>query len=92
MFFGSIPALVTPFSAGRVAEDTFAGLVEWQIAEGSNGLVPEPSFQCATHLPERLAVVGCFDGKGHVVVTDNRVDLTEFHREIQRLRVVSIAR
>lgn len=40
MFFGSIPALVTPFSGGRVAEDTFAELVEWQIAEGSNGLVP----------------------------------------------------
>jgi 4-hydroxy-tetrahydrodipicolinate synthase len=40
MFFGSIPALVTPFSGGRVAEDTFAGFVEWQIAEGSDGLVP----------------------------------------------------
>ena len=40
MFFGSIPALVTPFSGGRVAEDTFAELVEWQIAEGSSGLVP----------------------------------------------------
>jgi 4-hydroxy-tetrahydrodipicolinate synthase len=40
MFSGSIPALVTPFSAGRVAEDTFAGFVEWQIAEGSNALVP----------------------------------------------------
>src|SRR4051812_5551713 len=40
MFFGSIPALVTPFSEGRVAEDTFAGFVEWQIAEGSNALVP----------------------------------------------------
>ena len=40
MFFGSIPALVTPFSGGRVAEDTFAEFVEWQIAEGSNGLVP----------------------------------------------------
>jgi 4-hydroxy-tetrahydrodipicolinate synthase len=40
MFFGSIPALVTPFSSGRVAEDTFADFVEWQIAEGSNGLVP----------------------------------------------------
>ena len=40
MFFGSIPALVTPFSGGRVAEDTFADFVEWQIAEGSNGLVP----------------------------------------------------
>jgi 4-hydroxy-tetrahydrodipicolinate synthase len=40
MFFGSIPALVTPFSGGRVAEDTFAEFVEWQISEGSNGLVP----------------------------------------------------
>ncbi|MES2137481.1 MAG: 4-hydroxy-tetrahydrodipicolinate synthase [Pseudomonadota bacterium] len=40
MFFGSIPALVTPFSGGRVAEDTFARFVEWQIAEGSNALVP----------------------------------------------------
>jgi 4-hydroxy-tetrahydrodipicolinate synthase len=40
MFFGSIPALVTPFSGGRVAEDTFRQFVEWQIAEGSNGLVP----------------------------------------------------
>jgi 4-hydroxy-tetrahydrodipicolinate synthase len=40
MFFGSIPALVTPFSGGRVAEDTFRQLVEWQISEGSNALVP----------------------------------------------------
>lgn len=40
MFFGSIPALVTPFSAGRVAEDTFAAFVEWQIDEGSSALVP----------------------------------------------------
>ena len=40
MFFGSIPALVTPFSGGRVAEDTFRDLVDWQIAEGSNALVP----------------------------------------------------
>ena len=40
MFFGSIPALVTPFSRGSVAEDTFRELVEWQVAEGSNALVP----------------------------------------------------
>ena len=40
MFFGSIPALVTPFSDGRVAEDTFREFVEWQISEGSDGLVP----------------------------------------------------
>jgi len=40
MFFGSIPALVTPFWNGRVAEDTLRAFVEWQIAEGSNALVP----------------------------------------------------
>jgi 4-hydroxy-tetrahydrodipicolinate synthase len=40
MFFGSIPALVTPFSGGRVAEDTFRQFVDWLIVEGSNGLVP----------------------------------------------------
>jgi 4-hydroxy-tetrahydrodipicolinate synthase len=40
MFFGSIPALVTPFSGNCVDEDSLRGLVEWQIAEGSNALVP----------------------------------------------------
>ena len=40
MFFGSIPALVTPFAAGRVDEATFRDFCAWQIAEGSDGLVP----------------------------------------------------
>ena len=40
MFFGSIPALITPFRDGRVDEATFRDLVEWQIAEGSNAVVP----------------------------------------------------
>ncbi len=40
MFFGSIPALVTPFATGRVDEAAYRVLVEWQIDEGSNALVP----------------------------------------------------
>ncbi len=40
MFFGSIPALVTPFSSKCVDEDSLRGLIEWQIDEGSNALVP----------------------------------------------------
>lgn len=40
MFQGSIPALITPFKDGRVDETAFQGLVEWQISEGSHGLVP----------------------------------------------------
>jgi 4-hydroxy-tetrahydrodipicolinate synthase len=40
MFKGSIPALITPFRNGRLDESGFAKLVEWQIAEGSHGVVP----------------------------------------------------
>lgn len=40
MFFGSIPALVTPFAAGRVDHAIFRDFIEWQIDEGSNALVP----------------------------------------------------
>ena len=40
MFSGSIPALVTPFRDGVFDEKLFRTFVDWQIAEGSNGLVP----------------------------------------------------
>ncbi|MEM6758490.1 MAG: 4-hydroxy-tetrahydrodipicolinate synthase [Pseudomonadota bacterium] len=40
MFKGSMPALVTPFRNGALDLDTLKQLVEWHIAEGSNGLVP----------------------------------------------------
>ncbi len=40
MFSGSIPALVTPFRDGRFDEALFRDFVDWQIAEGSSGLVP----------------------------------------------------
>ncbi len=39
-FRGSFTALVTPFKNGSVDEDAFRALVDWQIAEGTNGLVP----------------------------------------------------
>ena len=41
MFKGSMPALVTPFTTeGAVDEQAFADHVEWQINDGSTGLVP----------------------------------------------------
>src|SRR6266446_5407374 len=39
-FRGSFTALVTPFGNGALDEKAFRGLVDWQIAEGTNGLVP----------------------------------------------------
>jgi 4-hydroxy-tetrahydrodipicolinate synthase len=39
-FKGSIPALITPMSNGSIDEERLRKLVEWQIAEGSHGIVP----------------------------------------------------
>ncbi len=40
MFKGSIVALVTPFKGDRVDEAAYKKLVDWQIKEGTNGIVP----------------------------------------------------
>jgi 4-hydroxy-tetrahydrodipicolinate synthase len=40
MFKGSITALITPFKNGLLDEDALRRLVEWQITEGTHGLVP----------------------------------------------------
>jgi 4-hydroxy-tetrahydrodipicolinate synthase len=40
MFKGSIVALITPFKDGKVDEKAFQAFVEWQIAQGTQGLVP----------------------------------------------------
>ena len=40
MFFGSIPALVTPFATGRVDQAMFRDLCAWQVEQGSHGLLP----------------------------------------------------
>jgi 4-hydroxy-tetrahydrodipicolinate synthase len=39
-FRGSFTALVTPFKNGSVDEAAFRALIDWQIAEGTHGLVP----------------------------------------------------
>ncbi len=40
MFKGSIPALITPFKNGEIDWPAFDNFVEWQIEQGSHGLVP----------------------------------------------------
>ncbi|MCB1511196.1 MAG: 4-hydroxy-tetrahydrodipicolinate synthase, partial [Hyphomicrobiaceae bacterium] len=40
MFSGSITALITPFRDGKVDQAAYARFIEWQLAEGTNGLVP----------------------------------------------------
>ena len=40
MFKGSFTALITPFRNGKVDDKAYQALVDWQIKEGTHGLVP----------------------------------------------------
>jgi 4-hydroxy-tetrahydrodipicolinate synthase len=71
-FRGSFTALVTPLQNGHVDENAFRDLVEWQIAEGTNGLVPvgttgeSPTLSHEEHMD---VVSWCIDqAKGRVPV------------------------
>ncbi len=63
-FRGSFTALVTPFKNGGVDEAGFRALVDWQIAEGTNGLVPVGTTgesPTLTHDEHRKVVEWCID-------------------------------
>lgn len=89
MFSGSICALITPFRNGNIDEKAFGDLVEWQISEGTNGLVPvgttgeSPTLSHAEH---KRVVEMCIDvtaGRVPVIAgagsnsTAEAVELTE---------------
>lgn len=40
MFTGSIPALITPFTEDGIDTKAFQSFVDWQIGQGSSGVVP----------------------------------------------------
>ena len=63
-FRGSFTALVTPFKNGSVDEKAFRDLVDWQIAEGTNGLVPVGTTgesPTLSHDEHRHVVEWCID-------------------------------
>src|SRR5215813_1929250 len=71
-FRGSFTALVTPFNNGSLDEKAYRDLIEWQIAEGTNGLVPVGTTgesPTLTHEEHDRAVACCIDqAKGRVPV------------------------
>jgi 4-hydroxy-tetrahydrodipicolinate synthase len=66
-FRGSFTALVTPFKNGSVDEKAFRGLIDWQIAEGTSGLVPAGTTgesPTLSHDEHRDVVEWCVDQAG----------------------------
>ncbi|MEQ8699700.1 MAG: 4-hydroxy-tetrahydrodipicolinate synthase [Bauldia litoralis] len=67
MFKGSITALVTPVRDGALDEAAFRGFVDWQIEEGSHGLVPVGTTgesPTLTHAEHKRVVEICIDAAG----------------------------
>ncbi len=71
-FRGSITALVTPFKDGAVDEDGFRAHVDWQIAQGTHGIVPtgttgeSPTLTHAEH--KRVVEICIAEARGRVPV------------------------
>jgi 4-hydroxy-tetrahydrodipicolinate synthase len=66
-FRGSFTALVTPFKNGSVDEAAFRALVDWQIAEGTDGLVPVGTTgesPTLSHDEHKRVVEWCVDQTG----------------------------
>jgi 4-hydroxy-tetrahydrodipicolinate synthase len=71
-FKGSITALVTPFKDGAVDEAAFRAFINWQIEEGTNGLVPvgttgeSPTLSHKEH--DRVVEICVQEARGRVPV------------------------
>lgn len=92
-FRGSNPALITPMKNGGIDEKAFRKIVNWQIAEGSHGLVPVGTTgESPTLTPEehkRVVEICVGEAKGRVPViagtgsnaTAEAIDYTEHAKE-----------
>ena len=92
-FRGSFTALVTPFKNGSLDEKAFRDLVEWQIGEGTNGLVPVGTTgesPTLSHDEHKQVVEWCIDqadGRVPVVAgagsnsTNEAIDLSQHAEE-----------
>ena len=89
MLRGSITALITPMRDGAVDEKAFASFVEWQIAQGTHGLVPVGTTgesPTVSHEEHRRVVEIC------VEVTNKRVPIVAGAGSNSTAEAVSLAK
>ncbi|MGP1355711.1 4-hydroxy-tetrahydrodipicolinate synthase, partial [Roseicyclus sp.] len=94
MLKGSMPALVTPFANGEVDYAALKSLVEWQIAEGSHGIVPvgttgeSPTLTHEEHERVIEEVVAAAAGRVPVVAGAGSNNTVEAIRFVEHARSV----
>lgn len=102
MFRGSITALLTPFANGVVDEKAFSAFVDWQITEGTHGLVPVGTTgesPTVSHEEHRRVVEICVEvtaGRVPVIAgagsnsTTEAVELARFAEKVGADAVLSV--
>jgi 4-hydroxy-tetrahydrodipicolinate synthase len=100
---GSITALITPFKGGEVDEKAFRRFVQWQIAEGTSGLVPvgttgeSPTLSHAEHMRVVEICVETAAGRVPVIAgagsnaTHEAIELTRHAKSVGADAVLSVA-
>ncbi len=93
-FCGAYTALVTPFRNGGIDEDAYRALIEWQIEQGIDGLVPcgtTGESAVMSHAEHEEVIRICVDqAKGRVPVlagagsnyTKEAISLTKFAKNV----------
>ena len=93
MFQGSMTALITPFKDGKVDEDAFQSFVEWQIEEGTEGVVPcgttgeSPTLSHGEHMRVTELCIEVVDGRVPVIAgtgsnsTSEAIELTQHAKD-----------
>ena len=90
---GSFTALVTPFKNGKVDDEAFRKLVDWQISEGTHGLVPVGTTgesPTLSHEEHKHVVEMCIkEAKGRVPViagagSNNTIEAIDFSRHAEK--------
>ena len=93
-FRGSFTALVTPFKNGAVDEKAFRNLVDWQIGEGTNELVPVGTTgesPTLSHEEHRKVVQWCVEqARGRVPViagagSNSTAEAIDFSRHAEKV-------
>jgi len=93
MFRGSITALMTPFRDGALDEDAFSRFVDWQINEGTHGLVPvgttgeSPTLTRAEHKRVIELCIEATDRRVPVIAgtgSNNTIDAIEYTRHARQ--------
>lgn len=99
VFKGSMPALITPFKNGAFDEEAFRAHVDWQIEQGSTGLVPvgttgeSPTLSHVEHKQVVEACIAAANGRVPVMAgagSNNTAEAIDLARHAEKAGAAAV--